>query len=76
MNMPPVPMRWRAGELVVGIGAIALGIAIAVAALGGWELTPWLLVLIPLVAIGVAVYHARVIAPFPTGVERPKQRRR
>jgi hypothetical protein len=72
MKMPQVPRRWRPGELVLGIGAIALGIAMTLAALGGWELSPWLLILIPLVAIGVSMYHGRVIAQFPTGVERPK----
>ena len=72
VKMPPLPMRWRVGELVLGIGAIALGIAMTLAALGGWELSPWLLILIPLVAIGVSVYHSRVITQFPTGVERPK----
>jgi len=79
MRMPRVPQRWRFGELVVGLGAISLGLGIAAAAIAGVPVNPWLLILMPLVVIGTMLYWSRVIGPFPTGVERApskKARRR
>jgi hypothetical protein len=75
MRMPRVPQRWRFGELVVGLGAIALGLGIAAAAIAGVPVNPWLLILMPLVVIGAVLYWSRVIGPFPTGVERAPSRK-
>lgn len=74
--MPRVPQRWRFGELVVGVGAISLGLGIAAAAITGAPLNRWLLILMPLVVIGAMLYWSRVIGQFPTGVEHARRARR
>lgn len=70
VRIPRVPERWPFGEMVVGLGAISLGLGIAAAAIAGVPINPWLLILMPLVVIGAMVYWSRVIGPFPTGVEQ------
>lgn len=76
VKMARVPMRWRLGELVFGGGAILLGLGIPIAIAFGWEVNPWVLVLIPLAIIGAVAYNLTVVAPTPTGVERPKDHTR